>query len=387
MSGSDLGVYVHVPFCRRRCGYCDFYSQVLNPVRVPGLVDALLTEYDRHGGDGGPLASNGSDRPHPATLYVGGGTPTVLPRDELARLLYGLGARATVMAKTEFTVEANPATVTDEIAALLAAAGVNRVSIGAQSFASGELRTLDREHQPADVGRTVATCRRHGLRRISLDLIFGIPGQTPASWRASLEDALALGPEHVSCYGLTYEPGTPLHQRRDAGQVQPVDPDVEADLYEMALDVLPAAGLHQYEISNFARPGAECRHNLRYWRNEPVLGIGPAAAGYLNGVRYKNVADTAAYVRAMAAGKSARAEEERLTVDRQARETALLALRLAAGIDRAAFRRRFGHDAATLFADAIERHAADGLLEVDDVGIRLTRAGRLVADTVMVDFL
>ncbi|MEW6200186.1 MAG: radical SAM family heme chaperone HemW [Planctomycetota bacterium] len=386
MSYPCPAVYVHVPFCGRRCGYCDFYSQVLDSSRVPALVDALLAEHDRHAG--GCATDGGVPGGLPLeTLYVGGGTPTVLPPAELHRLLHGLLSRRRAAPNAEITVEANPTTVTDEIASVLAAAGVTRVSIGAQSFDPAELRMLDRDHQPQDVAQTVATCRRHGLRHISLDLIFGVPGQTPASWRATLRVALALEPEHISCYGLTYEPGTPLERRRQAGLVQPLDPDVEATLYEMAMDVLPAAGLHQYEISNFARPGAECRHNLRYWRNEPVLGIGPAAAGYLDGVRYKNVADTEGYVRAIQSGGWPRAEVERLPPDRQAGETAMLALRLTAGIDRATFRQRFGDDPAARYAAVVERHVADGLLTVDEGGIRLTRAGRRLADTVMADFV
>lgn len=386
MSNPCPAVYVHVPFCRRRCGYCDFHSQVLDPSRVPTLVDALLAEHEDHT-RGGSAEDSLTGGPPLETLYVGGGTPTVLPPAELDRLLRGLLSRRRPAPDAEITVEANPTTVTDEIAGVLAAAGVTRVSIGAQSFDADELRTLDRDHQPHDVAQAVTTCRRHGLRHISLDLIFGVPGQTPASWQATLRAAIALEPEHISCYGLTYEPGTPLERRRQAGLVQPLDSDIEATLYEMAMDILPAAGLHQYEISNFARPGAECRHNLRYWRNEPVLGIGPAAAGYLDGVRYKNVADTEGYVRAIQSGGSPRAEVERLPRDRQAGETAVLALRLTAGIDRAVFRERFGDDPAVRYAGIAARHVADGLLTVDERGIRLTRAGRLVADTVMADFV
>jgi oxygen-independent coproporphyrinogen-3 oxidase len=440
-------LYIHVPFCRTLCGYCDFYSQVLDPAAVGPLVDALLRELSEQAGPRGLEFD---------TVYVGGGTPTVLPVGELERLLLGLrgyvaqhaagqspalrslsgGATPHAPTDVEFTVEANPATVTEAVAEVLARCAVNRVSIGAQSFNPAELRVLDRAHRPEQVAETVATCRRLGLRRISLDLIFGIPGQTLASWRDTLGAALALEPEHLSCYGLTYEAGTPLaEQVQDggakqrfalpddgpnqrfalpAGRVQRVDPDVEADMYEAALDLLPAAGLHHYEISNFARPGCECRHNLRYWHNEPYLGIGPAAAGYigeepicqppdvshepvhqppsLSGrgggrVRYKNVADTAAYVSAISAGRSPRVEEECLAEERRARETAMLELRLTAGIDRRRFIERYGVDPRELFADALAEDGGAGLLEVDDRAIRLTRRGLLVADTVMADFV
>jgi oxygen-independent coproporphyrinogen-3 oxidase len=375
---SCRALYVHVPFCRTLCGYCDFYSEVLRAEAVGPLVDALLCELDGCAARR-TLAFD--------TIYVGGGTPTVLPPGELGRLLGGVRVYADADAALEFTVEANPATVTDEVAGVLAGAGVNRVSLGTQSFEPVELSVLERRHRPEQVGETVATCRRFGMRRVSLDLIFGIPGQTLASWRRSLEAALALQAEHISAYGLTYEPDTPLRRRRDARLVSPVDPDLEADMYELALDVLPAAGLAHYEISNFACPGAECRHNLRYWHNESYVGLGPAAAGFVDEVRYKNVADTTAYVEAIAAGRSAWGEHEQLPPERRARETAMLELRLARGIERRRFVERYDVDPLQLFAEAVERHGAAGLLCVDAVGIRLTRAGFLVADTVIADFL
>ena len=376
--GIVRALYVHVPFCRTRCGYCDFYSQVLDPARTGPLADALREELCL------------AQRDHVLafdTIFVGGGTPTVLPIESLARLLESCRRLANPVVELEFTVEANPATVTPDTAQVLVAAGVNRVSLGAQSFQPGELAALDRMHRPKDVEQTVAICRSHGIRQINLDLIFAIPGQTLSSWLGSLRAALALEPDHVSCYGLTYEPGTRLYERWQAGDVQRIDSDLEADLYETAIDALAAGGYSQYEISNFARPGAECRHNLTYWRNEPYLGVGPSAAGYINGVRYKNVADTGVYVRALHAGRRPRCEEEQLAPEPRARETAMLALRLNEGLTRHAFARRFGVDPVDFFAGAIARHTADGLLEVTDTAIRLTRRGRLVADTVSADFL
>lgn len=371
-------LYVHVPFCRQRCGYCDFYSEVLIPGAAEQYVRAVLVE----------LAGHVRHEPlRCASIYIGGGTPTVLPSACLSALLAGLRAHVRPLDELEFTVEANPATVDPATAELLAAAGVNRVSLGAQSFHADELRTLDRRHAPEDVARTVALCRTAGIGRTSLDLIFGIPGQTLSSWRDSLERALALNPDHISCYGLTYEPGTPLHARVATGAVRRVNEDVEAEMYELALEALPAAGLAHYEISNFARPGCECRHNLTYWENEPSLGIGPAAAGLIGGTRYKNLPDTAAYCAAIRTGRSAWVEQETLSPERRARETAMLALRLTRGIDCAAFERRFGCDPRTLFRDAIQRHGANGLLICDDATIRLTRRGFLLADRVMMDFL
>jgi oxygen-independent coproporphyrinogen-3 oxidase len=371
-------LYVHVPFCRSLCGYCDFYSELLDPRRVEPLVTALRDE----------LALACTTYPVAcATIFIGGGTPTVLPAEQLARLLQACEGLREGGAAVEFTVEANPATVEPETAQILVGAGVNRVSLGVQSFDPGELRVLERTHTPEQVGQTMAVCRDQGIRRLSLDLIFGIPGQSLASWRATLQAAIALDPEHLSCYGLTYEPDTPLQRQLTAGRIERVDPDLEADMYEAAIDTLAAAGYAQYEISNFARPGAECRHNLTYWHNEPYLGIGPSAAGYVAGVRYKNVADTAAYVQAIRAGRSPRCEVEQLPPERRARETAMLALRLTEGLERRRFAERFGYDPAVLFAKAIEKHTRDGLVEVTATAIRLTRAGRLLADTVIADFL
>jgi oxygen-independent coproporphyrinogen-3 oxidase len=341
------------------------------------LVDALVRELAVY-------AARGTVGPFD-TVFVGGGTPTVLPADELRRLLGALQQHTVAVGDVEFTVEANPATVTPATADLLVAAGVNRVSLGAQSFDPAELRVLDRAHAPEDVPRTVQTCRAAGIRQLSLDLIFGIPGQTPASWAASLAAALALAPDHLSCYGLTYEPDTPLRARRDAGLVHPVDEDLEAELFERTIDTLAAAGFEQYEISNFARPGSRCRHNLRYWRNEPYLGLGPSAAGFIDEVRYKNVADTAAYTAAVAEGRSPRCEEETLPPQRRARETAVLELRLIEGIDRRRFSARYGIDPVALFGDALTRHTANGLLVVTGTHVRLTRRGLLCANVVMAD--
>jgi oxygen-independent coproporphyrinogen-3 oxidase len=378
MSAPVRAVYVHVPFCRRRCGYCDFYSVELDEAAAGGLVDGLLIEL----GDYCQRQTLATE-----TIFVGGGTPTTLPPGDLRRLLLRLRRLAGPRIDPEFTIEANPATVTPEIAEVLVSAGVNRVSIGAQSFAPAELRVLERTHEPPQVAETVAVCREVGLLHINLDLMFAIPGQTLQSWLSNLDAAIRLRPEHLSCYALSYEPGTRLLARLQAGAVRRICPDLEATMYEQAIDRLADAGYRQYEISNFARPGCECRHNLVYWHNEPYLGIGPSAAGLVNGVRYSNVADLAAYTKAVLAGRSPRVEEERRSVEQRARETAMLELRLIEGIDRDRFARRYGHDPVAFFAEAVRRHSERGLLEVTDTHLRLTRAGLLLADTVVADFL
>lgn len=373
-------IYLHVPFCRALCGYCDFYKEVFDAQRVAPLVDALLRELCTFAGTFNICAH---------TIFVGGGTPTTLPVPDLTRLLLALAAYADTRNPDglEFTVEANPATVTAEIAAALRSSGVNRVSIGAQSFQPGELRVLDRTHHPPQVRQTVNTCRAAGIDHINLDLIFAIPGQSLDSWRRNLEETISIRPDHVSAYALTYEHGTRMTQQLEAGHIRRCDSDLEAEMYLATIDMLASAGYRQYEISNFALPGRECLHNLAYWRNEFYLGIGPSAAGHVAGMRYKNIPDTAQYVRAVLEGRSPHIEEETLNPEQRAREAAMLALRLNEGIHRAAFATRYQRTVEELFSTAIEKHRALGLLESDDNAIRLTRAGLLVADSVIADFL
>lgn len=377
MHESIRSIYVHVPFCQTICGYCDFYSVLLDKSAVHPLVDALLAELEQ---------AVQRYAPQPTTLFVGGGTPTTLPPAELQRLLTALRQLAPAD-DLEFTVEANPATVTPEIAAVLRACGVNRVSIGAQSFDPGELRVLDRIHRPEQVAATVEIVRAAGIENINLDLIFAIPGQSTQAWLANLAAAAALQPSHLSCYALTYERGTPLYDRLQAGQVHRADAGHEADLYEATIDALAARGYAQYEISNFAQPGRECRHNLACWHNEPYLGIGPSAAGFVDQVRYKNIPDAAAYGRCIREGRSPRLEQEPRTLDQSARETAMLELRLNAGLRRGRFRERFGVDPVEYFRAAVARHVELGLIEIGEDALRVTRSGRLVADSVVADFL
>lgn len=380
MTTSEIveAVYVHVPFCRRLCGYCDFYSIVPAPAIIPVWTDALLAELELY---------RQRIRLEIRTLYIGGGTPTTLPIDRLERLLRTLRSLPSADPNPEFTVEANPATISEETAATLATNGVNRVSIGAQSFNPAELAVLERIHGPDEIAETVGHCRRSGIARLNLDLIFAIPGQTLASWRNNLDAAVSLNPDHISCYSLTYEPGTKLHESVRTGRIRPVDHDLDADMYELAIDFLAVAGFEQYEISNFARPGCRCRHNLTYWRNEPYLGLGPAAAGYLDHLRYKNVEDVDLYISHIRDRRLPRQEEESRNRLGQMRDTALLALRTMDGIDRREFVKRFGSDPKEVFDDAIKNNVKCGLIDVSDNYIQLTSAGIRVADRVIADFL
>ncbi len=372
------GLYVHVPFCPRKCGYCDFYSLVPDGSMMEPLVDALLAEL-----------STAVDGPsiRIETIFAGGGTPTFLPRRGLERLMRALGAIAARDQVREFTVEANPGSLDEDRAAILRDHGVNRVSLGAQSFDERELHWLDRIHRPDQIAACAEVVRRRGFEHFNLDLMFGMPGQTAASWHRSLDRAIELGPDHLACYGLTYESGTPLHGRLERGEVTPAAEEVEARLYEEGIAHLAEAGFEQYEISNYARPGARCLHNLRYWHNRPSVGVGPSAAGYLNGRRWRNVPDLAEYMRRVRAGLSPVVETETLGERARAGETAMLALRLVEGIDRGRFRETTGFDPHELFGEVIEGYVSAGLLAADSERIALTDRGRLVADRIMADFL
>ncbi len=385
MSGSlespeigSRGLYLHIPFCQAKCGYCDFYSVAVCDLPTLPLIQAVARE----------LAGRLADAPDPiTTVFVGGGTPTVLATAELAELMRPLKKIVDRHRPAEFTVEANPGTVEDSKLDLLTEAGVDRISMGAQSFHWSELETLERIHAPDDIPKGVQACRRHGFGRINLDLIFGIPGQTLANWRESLRRTIDLGVEHVACYGLTYEPGTPLTARRQRGLIVPCDDELEAEMYLAAIDDLQAGGYEQYEISNFARPGQRCLHNLTYWRNQPYVGVGPSAAGYLDGVRYKNVPSIEGYVQAIEQEGHAVVESEKLTGAALAGETAMLQLRLNEGLVFDEFLRRTGIDGRDGFANSIARYAEKGWLTVTERGVALSRTGRLMADAVIADFL
>jgi len=373
----SCGLYVHVPYCETKCGYCDFYSVPMKD-RVTGpTVDRLVRELETR--------LEGS-RASVRTVFCGGGTPTLLPPAELGALLGAIVRGVDVARLDEFTVEANPATVDDEKAALLRDAGVARVSMGAQSFYARELATLERLHVPEDIEPSVTTLRRKGIEQINLDLMFGIPGQSVESWHGSLNRAVDLGPDHIACYGLTYEPGTRLTALRDHGRLTPCDEGLETELYLLALEVLAKAGYRQYETSNFAQPGYESQHNVTYWRNGPYIGVGPSAAGCLDGRRYRNVADVSAYVRLMDAQGHAEAESELISHEMLMLEMILMQLRLVEGLSIEDYARRIDIDPRVQFAEVIGRLSAGGYVTTSDTHIALTTAGRLVADAIMTEF-
>jgi oxygen-independent coproporphyrinogen-3 oxidase len=363
--------YVHVPFCAHHCGYCDFAIAVGQESRIDAYLDALAAE----------LATLGEPQPV-QTVFLGGGTPTYLSAGQLAQLLGTVTRWLPLQDGAEFTIEGNPGTLDAGKVAALADHGVNRVSLGAQSFSPRLLRVLERDHAPDDVPRAVE-CVRQRIERVSLDLIFGVPGQTLADWDADLSRALALEPDHVSTYGLTYEKGTPLWKQRRRGEVQPLAEEAELALYAHGIDTLEAAGFEHYEISNFARPGCRSRHNQVYWANEAYFGFGMGAARYVNGWREMNTRSLAGYIQRALAGEPTTFQAEELAPEERARETTVVQLRRAEGIQRAAFREQTGYDLDALAGVALGRFVELGLLRDDGESVALTRQGKYVADAVM----
>ncbi|MFO0963020.1 MAG: radical SAM family heme chaperone HemW [Phycisphaerales bacterium] len=368
------GAYVHVPFCFHKCHYCDFYSFVDAQDRQEAYVQRLEEELAAMAGFvGAPLE----------TLFVGGGTPTLLRPPLLARALAAVRAHLPFAADAEWTVEANPETVTPEVAQTLVAAGVNRVSLGAQSFDPALLQTLERWHEPASVARAVGHLRAAGVARVSLDLIFGIPGATLEQWERDLDQALALEPQHLSCYGLTYEPNTAMTRRLQRGEFEPCEEDLEAAMFERTQARLGAAGFEQYEISNWARGAPErCRHNLLYWRNRDWLAFGPSASGHASGLRWKNVPRLADWLE-QGPGSPA-VDVEQATPDMRAGERLMMGLRLREGIAPAELEEILALGArGGERRRAIEAACAQGLLERDAAGLRFTPRGVLLANEVL----
>ena len=374
---TPFGVYLHVPFCRVRCGYCDFNtytSSELRGARQDEYADTLLHEVSlarRVLVDAGGVRAA-------STVFFGGGTPTLLPPGDLARMLDGVRGAFGIEGGAEVTVEANPDTVTDAVAAELAASGVTRLSIGMQSAVPHVLAALDRTHDPANVATAVAAARGAGLD-VSLDLIYGAPGESLADWRRSLETAIALEPDHVSAYALIIEDGTKLARQIRRGEVPAPDDDLQADMYELADELLAVGGYDWYEISNWARGDEHrSRHNLAYWQGHDWWGFGPGAHSHVAGVRFWNVKHPAAYAQRVASGESPAAGRERPDAAARTLESVLLRSRIREGLPVTELLAKGRHAVAALIAD--------GLIEGPAAlhgRIVLTLRGRLLADAVV----
>ncbi|MFI4914909.1 MAG: radical SAM family heme chaperone HemW [Phycisphaerales bacterium JB060] len=362
-------LYIHIPFCFHKCHYCDFYSLVDTRDRQKPFTDRLIAELAHIAPLAGPLTS----------IFVGGGTPTLLRPELWCQILACLHEHYD-LAGAEFTVECNPETATPELMAVLAAGGVNRISIGAQSFNPAHLKTLERWHDPANVGRAIELARSAGIARQSVDLICAIPGQTLTEWEQDLKQAVMFGVEHVSCYALTYEPNTAMTARLNRGDFDPADEDLEADMLQLTLDTLRDHGYDRYEVSNYARPGAECQHNLAYWRQDQWLAAGPSASGHVAGWRWKSVPRLDSYLgEPGTAGVPPAIDVEAPDNQRAMAERIMTGLRLREGIDVAKLPKE-------LHAEARRQRDA-GHLVIDGDRWRLTDRGMMLADGIAAEFM
>ena len=435
--------YIHVPFCAHRCGYCDFtliagrddligdylraLGREINGSSLTAMSPIARRDSDsERGGVSPPVLGTKLTPTEPGglrlpaqrekqrenakseepltlalspprrgargqgdeldTLFFGGGTPTHPSCEQLREMFRIVYDRFTLAAGAEVSVEANPLDLTDEKIDVLADAGVNRISLGVQSFSTEALTLLERDHSPSDIEDVIARLKRR-FENVSLDLIFGVPGQSLKDWRATLRRAISLGPTHVSTYGLTWEQGTAFGTRRDRGELAPIDEELERAQYALAMDELAAAGFQHYEISNFARPGHRCRHNEVYWSGDEYWAFGPGAARYLSGRRETNIRSVLGWLAKLERGESPVAEAEELEPAHRARELIFLGLRRSAGIAREEFLRRTGFALDDIAASAIQANTACGWLEDTGTRIRLTDEGRFVADRVVAEFL
>jgi oxygen-independent coproporphyrinogen-3 oxidase len=366
------GLYIHIPFCRRKCPYCDFYS-VTETEPVADFLNALETEMRLY-----------ADRPLVFdTIYIGGGTPSVLSAEDILRILRAAGNAFQILPDSEITLEINPGTVTAEKLHRLRLAGINRISIGIQSFQQKNLQFLGRIHSSTQASATIQAARQTGFERIGLDLIYGLPNQTVEAWLADLAQAVAFVPEHVSCYALTYASGTPLSKDLAAGRLQAAGDETVAELFLKTSKFLQSCGYEHYEISNFARGiDSRSRHNCKYWTFAPFIGLGPSAHSFVEPQRWWNRADVQFYVEALKAKALPHEAQEALTPEQMMIEAVYLGLRQADGIGVKAFERRFQIDFREIFDTLLLRYEHQGLLQVTPERCSLTLRGMLLLDSI-----
>ena len=384
MRKQQWGLYIHIPFCRQKCFYCDFPSFAGRERYEADYTNALCRE----------LAVQGvlyrEKWGSPRTIYMGGGTPSLLPERLLGRILQAIAdifGDAGTEAEREFTVECNPGTVDAEKLAVLRAGGVNRLSFGVQTFDDALLKKIGRIHTGEQAREAMTLARAAGFQNVSMDLIYGLPGESLTELERDLEAMVALEPEHISIYGLQLEEGTAFAKMQEMGRLMLPDDDTVERMYDTMTAFLPAHGYARYEISNFAKPGFESCHNLSYWQDVPYLGVGAAAHSYLEGQRYENVREIPAYIEGIRTWKGVRRQEEAMTREIAMEEFAFLALRTVRGIDRARFARRFGVPLEAVYADAIAKLKRQGLLEADEAGVHLTSLGMKYGNMAFEEFL
>lgn len=370
------GLYLHIPFCKSRCAYCSFNSYACQT--PPGAYLAALGRQIRHWADQKWCRERTF-----STLFVGGGTPTIYGASELGGLIGQCLKHFNFSEGAEITVEANPNSVTEQGLAVLRRAGVNRLSLGVQAFSDRLLAGLGRSHSRAEAGLAIEAARRAGFADINLDLMYGLPGQSQKDWRESVDRALDCMPEHLACYELTIEEGTPFARLVETGGIVLPEEDEVLAMAELTHDLLAQGGLRRYEISNYARPGRECRHNLNYWRNGGYLGLGAGAVSCLSGFRFSSVNDPDLFTRLVEEGKLPLAEGECLPLAARFRESVVMGLRLIEGVSFARLQRQFGLTPPGYYGKMLEDLQQQGLVAVGKDSMRLTEAGLPVANQVL----
>ncbi len=370
-------LYIHIPFCAQKCRYCDFNSFVSESTFIDKYLTALEKEI---AGLKGQYVFN--------TVYIGGGTPSILNELQLEKLLRSVLNNTMLGSETyEYTVEANPGTMTIDKAQILKGYGVNRISVGVQSFQDRQLKLLGRIHSGDDARKTFDLLRSTGFKNINTDLIFGCSNQSLSDWEKDLKTVIELNPEHVSTYSLTYEEGTPLTRDLDNNVICTLDEDTELEMYKTTIRSLTLHAYHHYEISNFSRDGYQCAHNLIYWQNKDYVGVGAGAYSFVNGVRSANEKNVCRYIEDLHNNKNIKPFHECLGQDRHAAETIIMALRLRQGISNADFCERFGYTIEDQFSEQIDKFRRDGFVTFDNKILKITQEGLYIADTIMSEFV
>jgi len=377
---AELGLYIHIPYCRTKCAYCSFTSEPWSGPGPGAYLEALQAEVAR-------LAAGwAADRVF-STLFIGGGTPTIYDGADLAGLLRECRARLAWIDSPEVSIETNPNTVTAGKLLTCREAGVNRLSIGVQAFDDRLLAAIGRSHNVAQAVQAVRLARQVGFANLNLDLIYGLPSQKLAEWRQSLEMAIELAPEHLALYELSIEPGTVFAERAARGELPLPEEDAVAEMAELGHELLARHGYLRYEISNYAKPGFECRHNLNYWHNGPYVGLGAGAVSSFDGLRLKNIEQSARYLERVQGGSAPFQEGEALDLAASFRESVVMGLRMLAGVSLVALRERYGLDPRTYYGATLARLCEQGLLGVDQERLWLTDKALPVANQVLVELV
>jgi len=370
-------IYIHIPFCATKCYYCAFNTYTFHKEQAKAYLAALRTEIALYASETDPLQ----------TIFIGGGTPSILSVNSLTQLFTDVHQHFQITPDAEITVECNPGTVDIEKLRVMRDNGVNRLSFGLQAMQDETLKRLGRIHTVAEFLESYHLARESGFKNINIDLIFALPDQTMEAWQHTLNEVISLDPDHISAYNLVMEEATPFYEWWQAGEFDLPSEDTEADMFQYTIETLTAHGYTHYEICNFARPDHYARHNLVYWNNQPCIGLGAGACGYVNGVRYSNIRGIAPYINKLSKGNKPLANTERLTGNAAKAETLMLALRKREGISLENYKNRFGEDIEVAFGDTLKKWMDLGLLERTTTHLRLTPRGLFLANEVLIELM